>query len=218
MSKIAIVIGATGLVGKEVVRLLIVDPNVSQVLVLHRRSIGVTHPKLTEHIVDFDQPQQWAHLVKGDVLYSTMGTTLKQAGSQEAQYKIDYTYQYQTAQIAASNGVANYVLVSSTGARPKSRLFYPRMKGELEEAIKHLDFKQIDIIRPSILLGERPEYRFGERMGAALMNVLKLLPAMRKYRGIKGSEVAQAMINASMQKSKYTVRVHELEGVFDLLE
>jgi uncharacterized protein YbjT (DUF2867 family) len=217
MTKTAIVIGATGLVGKELVKLLLADATYQKVIILHRRSTNLTHPKLEEHIINFEDPNSYAHLIKGDVLFSSLGTTIKQAGSQEAQYRIDYTYQYEPAEIAAKNGVANYVLVSSSGANAKSKLFYPRMKGELEEAIKKLPFKKIDIIQPSLLLGDRPEKRFGEQFGAILLKGLQHIPRLKKYRGIHGYEVAQAMINATGKDTTDKISTYELEGVFDLI-
>jgi uncharacterized protein YbjT (DUF2867 family) len=155
----ALVIGATGATGTELVKQLIDDNQYTSVVVFSRRPLLLSHPTLTTHIVDFDKPQAWAHLVQGDVLFSALATTLKQAGSQKEQYKIDYTYQYQTATIAAANGVANYVLVSAMGANAKSWLFYPRIKGELDNAVAALPFKQIHIFRPGFLLRQPDKIR-----------------------------------------------------------
>ena len=138
--KTAVVIGATGLVGSELVALLLADSRFETVKVFVRRSTGRQHPKLEEHLVNFDAVETWKEQLTGDVLFSAMGTTLKQAGSKDAQYKIDYTYQYNVAKAAAENGVPQYVLISSAGASPKSRIFYSRMKGELEESVKKLTF------------------------------------------------------------------------------
>ena len=123
------------------------------------------HAKLQERIVNFDAVPEWKALLTGDVLFSSLGTTLKQAGSKEAQYKVDFTYQYNIAKAAADNGVSQYVLVSSAGASPQSRIFYSRMKGELEEAVKTFSFPHITILQPGILQGERDEFRLGERIG-----------------------------------------------------
>ena len=109
----AIVIGATGLVGHELVQQLLQDQRFVRVVVLGRRNSGFVHARLEEHLISFDQPEQWRHLVKGDVLFSALGTTLKTAGSKEAQYKVDHTYQLEVAKAAAANGVPVYVLVSS---------------------------------------------------------------------------------------------------------
>ena len=161
----ALVIGATGATGTELVQQLMDDSRYTSVVVFSRRPLLVTGASLTTHIVDFDNPQAWAHLVKGDVLFSALATTLKQAGSQKEQYKIDYTYQYQTAAIAAANGVAKYVLVSAMGANAKSWLFYPRIKGELDNAASALPFKQIHIFRPGFLLRQPDKIRPMEKLG-----------------------------------------------------
>lgn len=216
--KTAIVIGATGLVGKALVNELLEHPEYSKVVVLHRRPTGLKHPKLEEHTIDFDHPESYQQWIHGDVLFSTLGTTIKQAGSQKAQYAVDFTYQFDTAEAASRNGVKRYVLVSSTSANASSRIFYARMKGELEEAVETLHFEQRDILRPSVLMGERPENRIGEKIGAVLVNTLQFIPGLKKYRGIKGSEVARAMIAASGLEATNQTRIHELEGVFDLLK
>jgi uncharacterized protein YbjT (DUF2867 family) len=128
MSKTALVIGATGLVGSEAVKQLLDDKRYAAVQVFHRRTTGILHPKLVEHIVEFDDLDSWKHLLTGDELYSALGTTLKKAGSQEAQYTIDFTYQYETAKAAAENGVKKYALVSSTGANAQAKAFIPGLK------------------------------------------------------------------------------------------
>jgi len=111
----AVVIGGTGLVGSEIVRQLLEDARWREVIVLGRRSVGVAHARLREHVIDFDKPASWADLVRGDALFSALGTTRKTAGSKEAQYRVDYTYQHETAKAASHNGVATCVLVSSAG-------------------------------------------------------------------------------------------------------
>ncbi|WP_237151190.1 NAD(P)H-binding protein [Pontibacter actiniarum] len=121
--KTAIIIGATGLVGKQLVHLLLADQRFNKIIVFGRHSLGIDNAKLEEHLIDFDAPENWRHLVKGDVLFSTLGTTLKQAGGQNQQYKVDYLYQFRFAQAAAQNGVPVYVLVSAPGASPHSVLF-----------------------------------------------------------------------------------------------
>jgi uncharacterized protein YbjT (DUF2867 family) len=120
MSTRAIVIGSTGLVGKQLVGQLLADARFERVVSFVRRPSGRTHARLEEHVIDFRAPDAWADRVEGDVLFSTLGTTLKQAGSKEAQYEVDYTFQFNTAQAAAKNGVKEYVLVSADRASPSS--------------------------------------------------------------------------------------------------
>lgn len=213
--KKALVIGATGLVGRELVQLLLQDDRFEKVVVFVRRTTGIKQAKLEEHIVSFDVPETWQQLVSGDVLFSALGTTLKQAGGQSAQYKVDYTYQYNFAKAAALNGVSTYVLVSSAGANPSSSIFYSRMKGELEEEIKKLQIPFIHIIQPGLLTGDRKDFRLGEKVMAPLLSVVQYIPGIKKYRPIKGKTVAQAMLNAAFDHSK-PFQVHTLEDVFAL--
>ena len=215
MNKTAIVIGATGLVGSEVVDLLLEDDRYSKVKVFHRRSTGIQHPKLEEHIIDFDNISEWKHLVTGDELYSALGTTIKKAGSQERQYTIDYTYQVEIAKAAAENGVEKYSLVSSAGADYQSKVFYSRLKGELDEAVKELSFEVITIMRPSILAGERDESRLGESIGMFFAKIFTKIPGLKKYRPIPGRTVAQGMIN-SLHKCPPGYHIFELDEIFHL--
>ena len=194
--KTAIVIGATGLVGSQLVRQLLDDDRYEYVKVFHRRATGITHPKLAETVIDFDTPHEWKHLVTGDELFSALGTTLKTAGSKEAQYKVDYEYQYQMAEIAAKNEVQKYALVSSIGADSSSGNFYTRMKGELDDAVQKLDFEQTVIVRPSLLLGDRKEKRIGEILSEPLLKMATKLPFLKKYKPIHVRDVAKAMIHA----------------------
>lgn len=213
--KKAFVVGATGLVGRELVQLLLEDKRFEKVVVFVRRTTGIRLAKLEEHLVQFDAPQTWQHLISGDVLFSALGTTIKQAGSQSAQYKVDYTYQYNFAKAAALNGVSTYVLVSSAGAKPSSPIFYSRMKGELEEDIKKLQIPFIHILQPGLLTGNRNDFRLGEKLIAPLLSIVKYIPGIQHYRPIQGKTVAQAMINAAFDQT-LPVQVHTLEKVFTL--
>ena len=192
--KTAIVIGATGLVGSHLVKLLLDNNDYERVNIFVRRPTGLTHPKLTEYIVDFDQRTTWRDQVKGDVLLSVLGTTLRQAGSKKAQYEVDYQYQYNTAVTAATNGVRDYVLVSAQNANLDSSFFYSRMKGELEDAVTKLPFKNIVIMRPGLLYGKRESFRKRETLAIALFNALNKFGLMRKWKPIHGKDVAKAML------------------------
>ena len=216
MKKTAIVIGATGLVGKELVKQLLQHSAIEKVKVFTRRPTGIKHPLLDEHVISFDIPNEWQGKVTGDILYSTLGTTLKQAGSKEAQYKVDYSYQYDFAQIASENKVPVYVLVSSMGANADSSLFYPRIKGKLDQAVQALPFKSCVIMRPSILAGEREKKRVAETMAHQIMKVVTRF-ILKKYKPIAGSEVARAMIVASLEDPKPGTALYEADAIFELI-
>ncbi len=191
----ATIIGATGLVGDRLTGLLLDDFRFESVHLFVRHSTGIKHRKLIEHIVDFENINDWSGQIEGDVLFSTLGTTLKKAGGKEKQYHIDFDYQYEVAKAAAKNGVENLILVSSLGANPKSAFFYSRMKGELEMAVQKLPFKKIMILRPSILTGEREEKRPAETFSIIVARLFTSF-MLRKYRPISARTVAQAMINS----------------------
>lgn len=215
--KTAIVIGATGLVGAELLKALLQDPEYSSIHVYGRRDLEISNQKLTSHIIDFDKPDTWKHQIKGNVLFSALGTTLKQAGGQQAQYKIDHTYQYQFAEAAAFNDVPVYVLVSSASASPDSKIFYSRMKGELERDVKKLPFLSTNLLQPSLLVGSRKAPRFGEKLGYVVLNVVNAIGLFRKYRPIKGRTVAKAMINAS-KRAAAGVHIFTLDQIFKLAD
>ncbi len=195
--KTAIVIGATGLIGNFVTRFLLEDHRYSKVKIFVRRSSGIVNSKLEEHIVDFDNIDSWSNNITGDELYSALGTTIKVAGSKEAQYKIDVTYQLKCAQAASKNGVKKFMLVSSAGANSSSNNFYLQIKGELEDKISSLNFDNVIIMQPSLLLGDRKENRFAERISQKLFPAIMFLPFLKEYRPIHASQVARAMIKTA---------------------
>lgn len=211
--KRAVVIGSTGMVGRQLIELLLQDEDYSEVLSLVRRKSGIIHPKLKEVIINFDQPDSWEELVIGDTLFSTLGTTIAQARTKENQFKVDFTYQYNVAAIAAHNGIQNYVLVSSAGANEKSVAFYMKMKGKLEKAVQSLPFDFISIIQPGPLKGFRACKRLGETFSLKVLEFLNSFGLLKKYRPIDARIVAQAMINAVKRKKTKT---YTLEDVFEL--
>ena len=216
MSKTAIVIGATGLVGAQLTQQLINNDNFDLVKVFVRREIEHRHAKLEVNIVDFEKISTWREKLKGEVLFSALGTTIKKAKNKETQYKVDFTFQFETAKAASENKVNKYVLVSSAGADPHSRIFYSRIKGELEEAVKLLSFERIVIFRPSLLVGKRKEKRLGEEIGGAIAGpLLKMIPFLKKYRPIEGRVVAEAMINAVLDNSESKIEIIELDEIFE---
>lgn len=191
--KTAIVIGATGLVGSTLVKQLLENLDYSKVVLLLRKPLNISHPKLVQEVVNFDKLD--ASKIVGDDLFCAMGTTLKKAGSKEAQYKIDCTYPYEIGKIAKANGVKQFIMVSSVGANFDSSNFYLRTKGDLEKKIHNLNFHTFVSVRPSMLLGDREEYRLGEKVGTVLSNILSplLFGNLRKYHGVEAYDVAKAM-------------------------
>lgn len=195
MNLTANVIGATGLVGKQLVQLLIKDKNFKKVRIFVRRDSGIKHPKLEQQIVDFKDKSSWNKHLKGDVLFSALGTTLKQAGSKEKEYEIDFTFNLNFANKAKENNIKNYVLVSSVGANSNSKIFYTRMKGELDDAVENLRFKNLAILRPSSLTGDRTEKRLMEIISIPIANFITKY-IFKKYRPIADKDVAKAMISS----------------------
>ncbi|MCG6202673.1 NAD(P)H-binding protein [Psychromonas antarctica] len=213
MGKIAIVIGATGLVGRALVDQLVNAENISKIVTLTRRSDTHLSPKVFNQIVDFDNLERHDKSFNGDFLFSCLGTTIKQAGSIAAQRKVDLDYQFKAAQLAASNGVDHYLLVSSSGANEKSNSEYLKMKGELEQKIKALPFKRISIFQPSLLLGQRAELRLGEKIASWVMIVLRVIPWLRRFRPITGEQVATKMVVVSKQSGR-SIEFFRLDDIF----
>ena len=215
--KTAIVIGATGLVGKELLKQLLEDAAYEKVVAFSRRDPGLKSPKLELHLIDFGKRDEWEKWVQGDVLFSALGTTMKQAGSKEAQYLVDYTFQHQFAEAASQNGVAQLVLISSVGADANSSIFYSRIKGELDRDVQKLAFDSVHVMRPGPLTGERENPRGGEAFLKLTMGILNSIGLFRKYKPISGTQVAEAMrIVAS--KSENGAFVHEPLQIFELLD
>ncbi|MFZ4581165.1 MAG: NAD(P)H-binding protein [Paludibacter sp.] len=208
--KTAIILGATGMVGSALLKQLLDSPDYTSVIAFVRRASLAKHAKLTENVVDFNKPDSWAALVTGDILFSCLGTTLAVAGSKSNQFAVDYTYQYQMAKMAASNGVKSYVLVSSAGANANSGNFYLNMKGKLDAKVQKLDFQTINILRPGQLYGERNQKRNMEKMAISVMFFLNKMGLMRKYRPIHADEVAKAMLQVATSGKSTVYTLDEL--------
>jgi uncharacterized protein YbjT (DUF2867 family) len=211
----AIVLGATGLVGTALLHQLLEDNSYGTVKIFTRRSTNMRHPKIEEHIVNFDEPHTWKHLVTGDVLFSAFGTTLKKAGSKEAQYRIDYTYQYNTAKAAAENGVPTYILISAAGSSANSPVFYSKMKGELERDVKELTFEHIHILRPGLLSGSRPEPRAMEKVADVMLQAVSAIPGLHSLKPIKSYVLARAMRHAALDETT-PLKIYNPKEIFKL--
>jgi len=197
----AVLIGSTGLVGEHLLKLLNEDKRFTAVTALVRKPGVIKSQKINYQIFDFDNMD--GALLNGDVLFCSLGTTLKKAGSKEAQYKIDLTYNFEAAKLAKQNGIACLAHVSSIGADSQSSNFYLRVKGELEEKLKALAFEKTIIVRPSFILGNRKEFRMGEKIGIFVMKGLSFLMQgpLKKYRGIHAQQIAKCMIEETCLKT-----------------
>jgi len=209
MGQTAIVLGATGVVGREVVEQLSLTPQIDEVITITRRPITLdrhnsAYDKVTNHVVNFDRLEEYASAFKADIFFSCLGTTLKLAGSIENQRLVDVDYQYRAAKLALNNGVNHYLLVSSSGANPDSNSAYLKMKGELEAQITALNFPLTSIIQPSLLLGKREDFRLGEKIASTLLPFLCKLPGLQQYRPITGKQVAGKMCRIAMSEAKST--------------
>lgn len=196
----ALVIGATGATGKDLVSQLLNDKDFEEVDVFVRKPIDIQNDKLKVHVVNFENPDEWKNMVKGDVAFSCLGTTLKTAGSKEAQRKVDYDYQYEFAKAAKENNVDDYILVSAYGANPKSKIFYSKMKGELEEAVKQLHFNKITIFKPG-MLERKDSDRAGEVLGSRIIKFANKIGLLESQKPLPTDILAKAMINSSKIKS-----------------
>lgn len=215
MSKTAIVIGASGLVGSALVNKLVTADHVDKVITLTRRPVIHDSEKVENHIVDFDNLDKAAALFKADFLFSCLGTTRSQAGSIAAQRVVDLDYQFSAAQLALQNGVSHYLLISSSGANAKSNNPYLKMKGELEQRVIALGFKRISIFQPSLLMGHRKEFRLAEKIGGWFLPVIAFIPFLRRYRPIRGAQVAEKMLKVSQQSGE-AVEYFRLDDLFTL--
>ncbi|WP_035387552.1 NAD(P)H-binding protein [Exiguobacterium undae] len=193
----AAILGASGLVGQELVDQLLAHEDYQEVHVLVRRPMNRFHPKLEEWVIDFDRVTE-IELPEVDHVYCALGTTIKQAGSQEAFRQVDYTYPIEVGRELMDLGATRFALVSALGAHPNAKTFYNRVKGDTENGLRVLGYDALLIFRPSLLLGERDEFRFGEQAAARVSTVLRPLLKRSTFAPIEAGKVAQAMIHHTL--------------------
>ena len=212
----ALLLGASGLTGGHCLKLLLNDNYYDAVEIWVRKPLGNSHPKLTEKIIDFENLSTLntdaAHV------FCCMGTTIKKAKSQENFFKTDHDYVITAAEIARNSGAKKFLYISSIGASPASKNFYLRTKGKVEEDLKKVFPDGLYIFRPSMLMGKRDEFRFGEIMGKGFMHAFGFIffGKLKKYRGIEASVVAQAMINEA-KSEKAGINIIESDKIFELV-
>ncbi|MGG3915208.1 NAD-dependent epimerase/dehydratase family protein [Bacillus sp. es.034] len=217
MSKVALIAGATGLVGSYLVDILLKSPEYTKVISFVRRDSGVKHEKLDERIISFDGMKLLPHEEIDDV-FCCLGTTIKKAKTKHAFKKVDYEYPVQLGKLGKAHGAKQYLVISSIGASPESPFFYSKVKGNLEKELKELLYPSLHIFRPSLLLGERQEFRFGEKAGEIFSRAVRpvMVGRLKRYRSIQGKQVAYGMYRAAVGTFNQEVIIHESEQIQEL--
>lgn len=218
-SKTALLFGSTALTGSYLLQQLLHDSRYEKIKVFVRKKTDFPlNKKLEVHVVELASPKQYAEHLKGDDLFCCLGTTIAAAGSQEAFRQVDFELPLRIAEAACVNNVSSFIIVSSIGADAKSSNFYLKTKGDMEEAIQNFSFKKLAILRPSMLLGDRKEFRFGELIGKALMKLLSFafIGKLKKYKAIHANDVAKAMI--VIANNNFNDRIFESDRIRQVIK
>lgn len=202
-----IIVGASGLIGSSLLSALIRSEQIAEITLLLRNSLSISNPKVKEIVLNFDELDNYASKIKGDIIYCCLGTTKSKSPDPNNYRKIDLEYPLNLAKIGLKNGIGQFHVVSSLGANSQSKNAYLKLKGELENELKKLNIPSLHIYQPSFLEGKRQENRPLEKIMMPVMKLLNpiLLGSLENYRSIKASDVARAMINQSIK---------ELNGTF----
>jgi uncharacterized protein YbjT (DUF2867 family) len=217
--KSALLVGATGLVGGELLTILLEQDRYETVKVFTRKPLRVNHPKLKQIIVDFDNLYQYKEHLNVNEVYCCLGTTIKKAGSQAAFRKVDYEYPIDLVKIAEECKVEKFLIITAMGADKFSKVFYNRVKGEVEGELRNSSIRTLHIFRPSLLLGQREEFRFGEKLAIVLSPIFSLatVGSLRKYKPIQARNVAKAMfLSGQTQKTGlFIYSSNEIQDISD---
>jgi len=202
----AIIAGASGLIGSNLVKILLEAPQYSEVLVIARKEMPIQHKKLVQLVINFDELDKHAEAINGHAVFSCLGTTKNQTPDEQQYRKIDHDYPLQLAQLAKQNGVEQFHVVSSIGANKNASTFYLKLKGELEDELQKLGLKTLHIYQPSMLMGERDRNQWAEKLATGLFKFIDplLVGGLKKYRSIKGITVAHAMFKKSLESATGT--------------
>jgi uncharacterized protein YbjT (DUF2867 family) len=212
--KTALIAGSTGLVGKQLLSLLLSSPEYSKVIALTRRTLDITNPKLSQILTDLSSLDENAAQLRADDIFCCLGTTMAKAGSKEKFFEVDYSYPVRLAEMTKKHGAKQFLLVSAMGANKKSAIYYNSVKGQVEESLLQIGFESLHILRPSLLLGDREETRFGEDVGKIMFKSFGfLIPG--KYKGIDASRVAEAMLYFATQERKGN-HIHPSDAIRNL--
>jgi uncharacterized protein YbjT (DUF2867 family) len=201
MTKKAIIVGASGLIGSNLLDILLTQPDYTEVLIVGRKKTKNKNTKITQLVVEFEHLEHYAAQITGNVIFCCLGTTRSITPNLDEYRKIDHDYPIKLAEIALKNGIDQYHFVSAMGANSKSSNFYTKMKGDTEEALKNVGLKSLQIYEPSLLIGNRKKARPLERVAAVIMRIINplLMGGLRKYRAIKAIDVAKAMFKQSLK-------------------
>ena len=218
MTRSALLVGATGLVGRHCLDALLADDAYHAVTTLGRRPLDCAHAKLVHHTIDFDHLDLHDDFLGAQDVFCCLGTTMAQAGSKEAFRRVDHDYPLRLAQRAHGCGAEQYLLVSALGADADSWIFYNQVKGEVEAAISAVPFAGVYLFRPSLLIGERPNPRTGEQVAETLMNAFSFVfqGPLRKYRPTPADAVARGMVTVAKAQPG-GVRIYEPDAIEEVL-
>lgn len=202
----AIIAGASGLIGSNLVNILLEAPQYAEVLVIVRKELPIQHKKLVQLVINFDELDKHAAAITGHAIFSCLGTTKAQTPDKDQYRKIDHDYPLQLAQLAKQNGVEQFHVVTAIGANKNSSTFYLKLKGELEDELQKLGLKTLHIYQPAMLMGERERSRLLEKIATGVFKVIDplLVGGLKKYRSVKGSTVANAMFKKSLESATGT--------------
>lgn len=216
MKQTALLFGASGLTGGQLLQQLLQDSAYRQVISFGRRKQAVVHPKLSQQLLDIDNPNDLLNNMKADALFCCLGTTIRKAGSQQAFRKVDHDFVVNLMRMAEKNKIPRFIVISSIGANAGSRNFYLRTKGEMEVALIKADIAYKTIVRPSLIMGNRNEWRMGESVAVALMKLIGplMFGKFRKYRGIKAETIARAMLRLSHEN--HALRIIESDALHEI--
>lgn len=197
MVKTAIVLGATGLTGNILLKMLLDDIRYSHIIVFGRNSCDIKHPKLAEYIVDLFELKHYANKFLADEVYCCIGTTKAKTSNKDTYVKIDFGIPVAAAKLCKDNAIKTFVVISALGAKKKSKIFYNRVKGEMEVAVLAEEIPNTYILQPSLITGNREEFRLGEYFFKLILNVLKPVlhfGELSRYKPIHPETIARCMI------------------------
>ena len=213
----AVVIGATGLVGQSLVKQLCEDGRYISVITIGRSKLTYTHEKLQQRICSLETISE-SDIDLAHEIFCCLGTTMKKAKTKEQFEKVDFEYPLNVASLAKNRGIEHFIVISAMGASEKAVAYYSRVKGKLEKELIKLEFKRLSIIRPSLLTGEREEFRLGEKVGEAVLKVANplLVGPLKKVRSIPAEQVAKAMIAIALTPSKNPVTIYKSDQLLKM--